>query len=359
MSVDLHEKRTQTSILSELPDDATHDDIVAMAKQLVSETTDEASAKAGDDGDDSVVEPGAGADETAKTTAGDGHSAAEDAAAQNKDGEDAATKESTEPDWLDDDLKAVAATLGISDEQLSGFANRDELDRAMSLLDAVALNAGRKATEKTGDDTGQEESRAKTPEPSTPPSRDDKGRYVPKSEGKESSANYQVQLDPEVFSEEIINEFNQLRDHYESRLSQFEGRFAQLELADRQRDAKAAEERFDAIVDSLGDDVLFGESGHETKEQLANRKKLFDEHNVYLTGLKVLGREVKTDKSLVDRVAKMTFAEHFSKQQRKQLTKKITSQSRMRMGSGVSKPTDPPEDIYSKAERLYRELSRD
>ena len=279
-----------------------------------------------------------------KTPAGDDDSADDDSAADK--GDDDQHQQDDEQEWLDDDLKAQVSTLGISDEQLAEFGSREELERAMRLLDIGAMNAGRHATGKKGDPKPKDDEQVQ--------------RSVSKpQEQPRDDAIDKVQLNPEIYDEEVLKDFSRVFEHYESRLRATNDRIAQIIESEQQRTARAEEERFDSIVDTLGHADLFGEAGKETKEQLANRHKLFDEHRVYLAGLKALGREGKTDKSFVTRVLNMTFAEHLSKQQRKQLTQKITRQSNMRMGGGVSKPTDPPEDIYTKTERLYEELSRD
>jgi hypothetical protein len=339
---------------NELPDDATHEQIVEFIDKTVMET--------GENADDQAVEKTS--DDDAKTPAGDDDAADDDSAAPERDGDDLDEKDGDGPNaWLDDDLKSQVSTLGISDEQLAEFGSREELDRAMRLLDAAAMKAGRQAAAPKGDDTAKDE---KTVQPSEQSARDTDGRFKPKTPQRQpgDETGYKVQLNPEeVGAEEVVREFNNLRDHYEARLEVTAERLASLEQAMQQREARAEEERFDSIVDTLELPELFGESGRETEKQLANRKTLFEDHKAYLIGLKALGRDGKTDKAFLARVCNMTFRDHVTKNIQKQLTRKISRQSNMRMGGSVTKPTDhkyngPPErdpELLS----LYAELERE
>ena len=75
-------------------------------------------------------------------------------------------------------------------------------------------------------------------------------------------------------------------------------------------------------------------------------------------GLERLGRPTEMNESLVNRVARMVFAEDLAKKDLKQRTRKITRQSNARQGGGVTKPQDPREDPRAEFDRLYRELER-
>ena len=240
--------------------------------------------------------------------------------------------------------------MGITDEQLSEFTSREELDRALRFLDLGAMKAGKEAL----GSEDQEENGEKR-------SRDESGRFKSAKKKEESekdtASSYEVGLDPDVYDEDVVKAFTGLRDHFDARLEQ-------LEKAGEARARELVETQFDAIVDSLDQPKLFGKSGEETKAELANRQKLFDAQHVYSKGLWVLGRNATLNKSLVSRVLNMEFADHLSKQQQKKLTRKISKQSRMRLGAGGIKSTDkytgPPEqdpELREMYERLEAESS--
>jgi hypothetical protein len=227
------------------------------------------------------------------------------------------------------------------------------LDRTLNIFDQMALKAGRDAAGKTDppkvEEQQQVQQTGKTP-------RGPDGKFVSKE--SEDGTGYKVSLDPEVYDEGVVKELNAINEHYAGRLKAMEDRLAQFEQADQQRTAEVLQERFDSIVDSLDQPELFGVAGKETKEQLANRQKHFEEHNVYLTGLQTLGRKAEFGKSSVARVLNMTFAEHLSKQQQKRLTQTISRQSQMRMGGSAGKIVDASQSLMSEMEELYSRLER-
>jgi hypothetical protein len=340
----------------ELKDDATREDVDAMVKQVMEERAELTGKQA--DNDD--------AGGSKKTDVGDDDDAAGKGAAAGRDtagGEDSGEEEEDgqSQDWLTDEVRAELPRW-VSDEDLSGFSSRDELDRALVLLDRAALKAGRDAgkTDDEGqkaDDAGQ---RGKENDQETKGSQDGKVRKQQERE----TATHEIDLDLSEFDEDLGKKvkgaLTGLRDHYESRLKALDERFTAIEAEEQVRSTKAVEAQFDALVDSLGHADLFGTSGEESEKQLEARSKLFDEHHVYLTGLKALGREARMDKASVSRVMRMAFADHISKQEQKNLTKRITKQSNMRMGVGAERPAEQsfkgPLKQHPDVQRAYKQL---
>jgi len=247
------------------------------------------------------------------------------------------------PEWLTDDVQAEAAAYGIDESELADFASREELDRALRLFDKTALEAGRKAMAE-GEEKGS--------------TRNEKGQFVKKEEPKaeppkekSQDGRYQVSLNPDMYDEEIIGEFNRLRDHYESRLDVLESYFAEAS-------ASAEEQRFDSFVDALGHTDLFGTTGKESEKELERRRDLNVAVRAQLIGLEKLGRPAEMSKELINRVANMTFGEELKKKLLKQQTSKISRQSQLRQGGSPTKPLPPRDDPRDEADRLYKELSR-
>lgn len=231
--------------------------------------------------------------------------------------------------WLDDDLKAEIAAYGISEEELADFTSREELERAMRLFDKTALEAGRKAQ----------------------PKRDETGKFqkADEEEVETPTSAYEIKLDRDLYDEDLVNELTSMRDHYESRV-------AALERRQAENDAKAESQLFDGIVDGLGHADLFGTSGKESPKQLERRQSLYEAAKAQVIGMKVMGRDVQMDQSLVQRVARMAFAEDLSKKDLKAATRKITKQSNGRMGGGATRPSDPAESVREEFRRRYKEL---
>jgi hypothetical protein len=242
------------------------------------------------------------------------------------------------PDWVTDDLKAEVAAYGIEESDLLDFASREELDRALRLLDKTALQAGREA---------QSDSDSKT--------RNEKGQFV-KDETSESEEEtpknrYEVALDKDLYDEDIIGEFNRMRDYYESRLETLETRYNEV-------NAVAQEQEFDQYVDLLGHADLFGKTGSETPKELERRRELHEALEAQLIGLRQMGKPAAKNEKMVARVANMVFADELSKKRLKQQTSKISRQSNLRQGGSPTKPSPMRDDPRVEADRLYKELSR-
>jgi hypothetical protein len=263
--------------------------------------------------------------------------------AKSKDEGEESGEEQSEAEWLDDDLKAEVAAYGIEESELADFASREELERALRLFDKSALEAGRKALA----DQGKTKADGETV-------RNEKGQFVkqdaPQSKPAKQDGAYEIKLSKEVYDAEIVEEFTRLRDHYESRLDAMESRFAEA-------DAKAEEQHFDGLVDSLGHADLFGKSGQEGAKQLQRRQDLHVAVKAQMLGLAQLGRPTDLNESLVNRVARMVFADDLGKKDLKNRTRKITKQSNGRQGGGATRPQDPRTDPRDEADRLYKELA--
>lgn len=299
---------------TELTADSTHEDITAAVDEIIESRKGDAQVIAEDNDKptgDMTAEEDSGSDTA-------------------ENGED--TGADQEPDWLDEDLKAEIAAYGIDEKTLADFSNREEVERAMRLFDKTALEAGRKAMA-DGDGT---------------PARDEKGRFQ-KEESEPREGAYEIGLDRDIYDDGIVDEFTRLRDHYESRLSALEGRLAE-------QDAKADELLFDSIVDTLGHSDLFGTTGKENSKQLQRRKDLHVAVKAQQIGLQVLGHAADLDSALINRVARMVFAEELGKKDLKAKTRKISQQSSHRLGGGATRPQDPAETLRDEMRRRYKEL---
>ncbi len=299
----------------ELTAESTHEDITKAVDSIIEDRKGDAQLIA-EERDEPV------GDMTAESNSG-----SEDTAS---DGDD--TGEETQPDWLDDDLKAELTAFGIDEKELADFTSREEVERAMRFLEKSALEAGRKALA-----DGEE------------PVRDEQGRFQKKEPEEAKEGRYEISLDKDIYDEDLVNELARMRDHYESRLSAIESRILEA-------DAKAYEQQFDGLVDSLGHADLFGTTGKENAKQLQRRQDLHVAVRAQQLGLQAMGRSVDLDQSLVNRVIRMVFAEDIAKKELKAKTRKISQQSNSRLGGGVTRPSGPAETVRDEMRRLYKEL---
>ena len=344
--------------LAELTEQSTTDEVRDYAEQVVKEVEAE---RAGEEKGDARITAEHADNEhkpVAEKKSGDGK-----AADAKSEGESSAKAEKAgEESWFDEDAKAEAAAYGIEESELADFASREEFDRALRLFDKSALEAGRKALAESDDKDSPED---------VDPKRNEKGQFVkqePKAdqkpvEGKEG----RYEISPkfkEAFDEEMVGELTRLRDHYESRLDAYESRFAALSeqfthMEERltAADAAAEEKHFDSLVDSIGHPDLFGKTDAEDAKQLERRKDLHVAVKAQMLGLAQLGRPTELSESLVNRVARMVFAEDLGKKDLKNRTRKISRQSNGRQGGGATRPQDPREDPRDEFDRLYKELA--
>jgi len=354
----------------EIKDDATREDVNAMVKEFMDERAELTGKKP-------EAETTGQTDSSKQTNTGDDRDAAgSDAAAgdERTGGEDSDEKDEKgghdgaagSEDWLTDEIRAELPRW-ITDEELSEFSSRDELDRALGLIDRAALRSGREAGE--GGDEDQDSGDAGQRGRERDQKRGQDGKFHKQREDQDAKTAfkpYEIDLDLSEFDDDLGSKvkgaLTGLRDHYEERMTALDERFAAVEDSSQSIRMAAVEAQFDAIVDSLGHADLFGQSGDETEKQLGARRTLFDEYNVYLTGLKTLGREGRMDKASVARVLRMVFADHISKQEQKNLTKRITKQSNMRMGVGAERPAEQdykgPLKDHPDIQRAYKELQK-
>ena len=332
---------------AEITDDATREDVDAVVKgimkeRLGSEGADKQDTSKQTESTETQVGDDLPADENVEDDAAANQATDKAAVGGEDSGEGEA--ESRKQDWLTDDV-LTELPRGISEEDLSEFSSRDEFDRALALMDRAALRAGREA----GKQDGSEESQGVEPTGERSQERSQDGKLRKHQEEKEkgedtTSTPYEIDLDLSDFDDElgenIKGTLTGLRDHYEARMQSLDERFAALETEGVARETAATEAHFDSVVDSLGYADLFGETGQESKEELKRRDTLFLEQKAYGFGLEDQGRAAPMDKAFLGRVVRMVFADHVSKRELKNHTRRITKQSNMRMGVGAERPSE-------------------
>ena len=216
--------------LTEATPDTSSEEIAAYAAQVIQEVAAERQGEVDEKSDSQII-----AEHSGTIQSSDTKTPAEDKSGRNTalDESEKSGKAEEGRKWLTDDVKAEAAAYGIDESELDGFASREEFDRALRLFNKKALEAGRKALDKGDEGTPRNEKGQfvkreaditddKMQLGKTPTA--DQSKVVTPNDGR-----YQVSLNPELYDEEIIGEFNRLRDYYESRLQPFEAHLAELQ----------------------------------------------------------------------------------------------------------------------------------
>ena len=310
----------------ELTEESTHEDIQAAVDQIIAAATDEDVSQETKPEEPESVSNGVEAENEGNETVDDRE---KDVSGENESGGEVDSGSG----WLTDDVKAEVSAYGIEEEDLSEFASREELDRALRFIDKRAMKVGKEA--------GKTEEQA----------RDENGKFIAndKTDQPDRQAEFQIELSEEDYDEDLIGQFTKMRDHYESRLQAMETRFVHDE-------AVAEEQRFDGFVDSLDHKEWFGATGEESDAQMERRKQLYEAVQVQQLGMAQMGRKIAVDESLVSRVAGMVFADEFNKKTLKARSRRSSIQSNRRQGGGLSRPVDPQESPREFARQLYKEL---
>jgi len=327
--------------IDELTDEMTHEEVQALAKKLVSEP---------DINDEPEPEPEKSGPPTHETPAG----SAGDEPAPAKGDEPAPVEPSG---WIDDDVRGLVSAFGLTEEDVSLFTGRDELERALTLLDS---RARKHVDAELGRETQPPPPQA-TAHPAHPDRRAD-GTFLPADQRRAAQEavqeDFRLQLDPELHGQDLVEQLGKLQEHYGARIKTLADRLAAQERVEQERAEQAFVQVFDATVDSLGQTDLFGQTGKETREQMANRVRLFEEFQVRQAIHGRQGRQVSLNKPFLDYISRAAFAEHFFKQQHKQLTQRVMAQAGKRMDVGVTKTAAARPSLEERMEQRYRELDQ-
>ncbi len=255
-----------------------------------------------------------------------------------KPGDDEPEDEETVPDENDtgddeeddewrttEDAIEILESLDLTEEDIEGFSDLEELQRHADLVDKQAFAAGKAAKDKPGDEREAALKAERAAREKAARERDANGRL--KSEEKA----YKPGLDPDIQDQDLIEEFTKLGSHYEDRIQRFEAElkeFRDEQVTFRQEQADAA---FGAMVDTLGEGKLLGTSKAPKPKALA---RLQDAVEILQAGLASKGRSDVMTPALIKRALQLEFADELKKQERRSLNEKIRKQSKKKLGGG-------------------------
>lgn len=287
------------------------------------------------------------AENTEETTAdGEETPAAGDAAKPDKKGEGEGKLESDDDDaeWLDDAVREYATARGITDEELSEFATREEFDRALRIADRRAYEDGKAALKQA--ERKDEPPRAE---------REEERKAPPKQPSDPLADIAKIKLGEE-FDEELAKRFNQFVDASAATIGDLRARLEQFEQQGRRQAADDIRRQAAESIHALGFSELFGKSGEKpTKEQSANLEKAIDAHFVHAQGLLSRGQFVAPTPEFLRAAVHLAFGDQLTKLEQKRITEKLRKQSARRTGGSAAKPLpkEPPAN-ESQRERAQR-----
>jgi len=228
-------------------------------------------------------------------------------------------EKSAAPEWITDDVLTLAASYGMSAEDLADFQDASEFTRAGRLFDR-ALTSRHKVAE------------AQEPvAPKPPAGKDETGKISPAEK---------VELDPEKWAADgydentvtLVKYAKGLRGDLDAVRAQAEQFMAFQQKLEQQRLYDA----FDQVVDGL-DPKLYGRfldpTGPKlTQAQSDNRVKLWKQAGELQAVLKAASPDKENPPMpvLVQRAHQMAFAEELRKQDRERLREQIAAQAQRR-----------------------------
>ncbi len=229
--------------------------------------------------------------------------------------------EGEEEDWVtSDDNRELLESMNLSDDEARKFTGPEELERHQMLLDKRFRDAGKQAEEQETALEAQEAAQDKldAKERASERERDEDGRFTSKD------GDYKPELDENVFDEEVIGEFERLGKHYEERIARLETRYRDAE--DRQVNAQ-----FDSVLESLGNEELFGTNEAPNVENRVRVREAFD---TIALGMKAQGKSADITPTLLRRAQNLEFADELNKQDRDSFRRTLKGQAQRTLGGG-------------------------
>jgi len=267
------------------------------------------------------------------------------------------------PEWVTDEVRSLAYSYGMSEDDLKTFGGVEDFERTGRLLD-------KRLTQQVELPQEQEEPRfsyaeweqlmrqqgASQQQEPTPPG----GQLADDTPG--------VTLDPKYYKDNDFDDDTmrivETAAKTEQKVAQLEAYIAQQREAEQQRAYQQEINDFHSAVDRYKPE-FFGETVTEKGEYVRlapenqeKRTKLYNEVAKIAQGIHMSGQAMPTYDVLVRRAAGVAFAEDFAKEQQEQYASRIQKQSRRRRAvsgkAGSASPSKPQpqtvEDIVNDPE---------
>jgi hypothetical protein len=287
---------------------------------------------------------------TTESEASEAESTEESTSEVESAGESAAGETETEtPEWITEDVRSLAGSLGIEDSVLESFESGRDFLRACRMLDQARAPATATAEDesKAGETDEAEEATKTGTEDRADPFAFDLSKYDELT---------QQALTPFVAAAKYLRDENVAVREQLTQLQGLGDRLAQIEREAQERIIREEQAQFDGILDGM-DDELFGKRKSLTDETEQRREQVWDAFRrlaqTYPDPSQLPDREV-----LVQRAAMMICGDEMLKRAEHGIYKKIRDQSRGRRPSpgGRKRSTATRDDGPPTQEERKREI---
>lgn len=285
----------------------------------------------GDDPDDL-------AEDEEDTTLGDGKADVTD--------DDEGGKDAPEPDqeesWVTDDLRQLAGTYGLQDEDIADFGSGEEFLKAAGMLEKLSLRAAQKQW--------QDHQAAQQQGNASPTGKVEPAKAVETAkDGAAADLESQIKkLREEGYDESLIAPMEAVA----AKLRAFEGSLGQIQPVIETQQQRIIAERQSQVMGSFHDvvDALGGRFGGAeaalTPEQEKNRETLFNAARLVERDIMSRGQTPPSMKVVLQRAELLAFGDEIRKERQEALSKQVRGQSgkRRSVGRTVTKKSSPPGD---------------
>ena len=250
--------------------------------------------------------------------------------------------------WIDDSVKDFVDAMGLklSDEELASFSSREELDRALRIIDRKAFEEAGKPAESSS--PAKEKPAAPAPVESANDPFADLAKFKLKAATDDETG----------FDPEAIKPLNEFVDATAAAVKRLEAKLASYEQAQQQTAVQNLRTKAIESLHALGHKDLFGEPGKAlTKEQSANIEKALDAHVTHARGVLSRGGKPVPSTEFLRSAVNLAFGDQIVSAEKRRQADKIRKSAARRTGGGTPKH-DAPQEGQKPGESEYQYLKR-
>lgn len=258
--------------------------------------------------------------------------------------EEPAAGSGEETDDLAEQLEALAELHGVTADELKGFKNVEDAQRALRLADRRIFQDGQQALQQQQVEWDQQQQPAYEPPPPPPTNRNGQQQQQPPL----------VEIDLEAFGDDEAakNAFQAMQKALGQAMERAERLEGVVGFMSQQQELRAQQEamqQFHGAIDRMGSD-RFGKGAAITPKQERNRQKLGQAVDVLIAGLRQRGHSLPPIEQLVQRAERLEFADELITETKRQTKDELTKRSAKRLGSpqrgkAVSLKPDPEKEM--------------
>lgn len=212
---------------------------------------------------------------------------------------------------------------GFSQESVAGYS--------VEQLETLGVELDRKLLNGLQEPQQQQPFQPQPPQPQQQPF---VNQQDPQGQQQVNFEQLRKQAEEGGYEEEFINSLNAMEQQH-LQVQQQNEYFIQQQQLQQQRAVQETENLFDKSLESIGLPEIFGadrQSAFNNGIQFEARKQLYNK----AVAFSQVSNEPLTE-GLVDRVARVMFADQFKQKQKTELVRKAKSQSKKKLGSGVTR----------------------